>query len=195
MSSHGDGSSGAAEWQEELAAAIHSPAATAFAACSTALTLLLSGCHAVSHLRRFSQPQLQRYVVRIIFMAPIYSGCSYVTLQSGALWLNAVRDVYEAWVIHCFLALLFEYLGGEAAIVNHLKEGPEPRLITTSWFWGTCCIDPLWPSKITFLKFCKGGTLQFALLKPILAAMQLLMQWSNIYAGVSSCALRPCCNN
>jgi hypothetical protein len=32
----------------------------------------------------------------------------------------------QAWVIYCFLAILFETLGGEAAIANHVKDGGCP---------------------------------------------------------------------
>jgi hypothetical protein len=51
-----------------------------------------------------------------------------------------------------------------------------------SWFWGTCCIEPLWSSRISFLKFCRAGTLQFALLKPLCAAAQLVLQGADMYA-------------
>ena len=168
------------KWQEDLLEKIHEePLAKTITICSAVLTSIVAGCHAVSHLRRYTRPRLQRHVVRIIFMAPIYAVCSCITLQTGVVELDVVRDVYEAWVIHNFLAILFEVLGGEAAIANRMQA--RPRVLPTSWFWGTCCIDPVWPGRISFLKFCKGGTLQFALLKPVLAVAQLLMQWNDVY--------------
>eukprot|EP01049_Picozoa_sp_SAG25_P002347 SAG25_NODE_121_length_14652_cov_9.937607_6_plen_577_part_00 len=168
-------------WQEEVHRSVRGSAATTVANLSAALTVLVAACHIVSHLRRFTQPTLQRHVVRIAFMAPIYGGCACITLQTGWVWLSAIVGVYEAWVLYCFLSMLFEYLGGEAAIVNLLKESGSQRSLKRSWVWCTCCIDPLWPSKISFLKFAKGGALQFAMVKPALAIFELLMEWGEVY--------------
>ena len=79
--------------------------------------------------------------------------CSYLTLQTGHRWPNVLRDIYEAWVIYCFLAILFETLGGEAAIANHVKDGgcppvrflwlKVPRLFVLTRCWCVfCCTAP-----------------------------------------------------
>ncbi len=36
--------------------------------------------------------------------------------------VNAVRDVYEALCIHCFLALMLDFPGGEDAVIEGIKE-------------------------------------------------------------------------
>ena len=106
--------SGWEQWGEAQFRSAGGSAALKWSKAFVLLTVLVAALHLASHLRSFSRPRLQRHVVRIIFMTPIYACCSYLTLVTGYHWPNVLRDIYEAWVIYCFLAILFESLGGEA---------------------------------------------------------------------------------
>ena len=46
---------------------------------------------------------------------------------------------------------LFKKMMNLSAIANHVKDGGCPPL-PSRWFWGTCCLDPLWTQRISFLK-------------------------------------------
>ena len=61
----------------------------------------LSTVQVVQHLHNYRKVALQRWVVRIIFMVPIYSISSAVSLFSSdaAFFIDAIRDLYEAFVI------------------------------------------------------------------------------------------------
>jgi hypothetical protein len=50
----------------------------------------------IQHLRHYSEPVFQRYIVRIIFMVPMYSICSFPSLihPNQAIYWNTVRDWY-----------------------------------------------------------------------------------------------------
>lgn len=52
-------------------------------------------------LKNYRKVRLQRFVVRILVMVPIYSLSSLISLYSleAAFFLDTVRDVYEAFVI------------------------------------------------------------------------------------------------
>lgn len=55
-------------------------------------------------------------------MVPIYSFFSWLSLgyydnTHMILYLDCLRNVYEAFVIYVFVTLCFEYLGGESAIL------------------------------------------------------------------------------
>jgi hypothetical protein len=66
---------------------------------------LLSIWEIVLHLRHYNLPLLQRQIVRIIIMIPVYalgSGLS-LTHPDESIYVNTIRDIYEAFVIHCFL--------------------------------------------------------------------------------------------
>lgn len=71
----------------------------------------------------------QRWIIRILFICPVYAFCSWLSLlfwrsQEAYVYFNAVRDCYEAFVIYCFLSLCFEYLGGEGTILNEIQGKP-----------------------------------------------------------------------
>jgi hypothetical protein len=66
-----------------------------------------------SHLRNFTQPHIQSKVVGIVYMVPIYAIDSFLCLvwPSRALFIDMLRDCYEAYVLYLFLSLLLSYLG------------------------------------------------------------------------------------
>lgn len=51
--------------------------------------------------KNYRKPLLQRYVVRILFMVPIYCAASWASLISlkVAFWIDPFRDVYEVRLI------------------------------------------------------------------------------------------------
>jgi hypothetical protein len=90
--------------------------AVVFALVATVLSLHLC----VRHLQNYSRPLLQRQIVRIVFIIPVYAVCSALSLsfEVYAHYVDTVRDVYEAYCIHCFLVLMLDFPGGEAAVVE-----------------------------------------------------------------------------
>ena len=48
------------------------------------LTILITTFHVTAHLRSFEQPNVQRKVVAILFLPPIYGACSFVSLAAPA---------------------------------------------------------------------------------------------------------------
>nr|KAF6454080.1 transmembrane protein 184B [Molossus molossus] len=119
-------------------------------------TALLITCHQIyMHLRCYSCPNEQRYIVRILFIVPIYAFDSWLSLlfftnDQYYVYFGTVRDCYEALVIYNFLSLCYEYLGGESSIMSEIRGKP----IESSCMYGTCC---LWGKtySIGFLRFCK----------------------------------------
>ena len=57
-------------------------------------------------------PAVQRRVLAILMMVPIYSVTSWLSLvfDSQEVWLGALRDIYEAYAVYTFVALLIEIL-------------------------------------------------------------------------------------
>ncbi len=47
--------------------------------------------------KNYRKPLLQRYVIRILVLVPIYSAASWTSLVSlkAAFWIDPFRDVYE----------------------------------------------------------------------------------------------------
>lgn len=140
-------------------------------------TALLLTCHQIyMHLRYYSSPKEQRHIVRILFIVPIYAFDSWLSLlfftnDQYYVYFDTVRDCYEAFVIYNFLSLCYEYLGGESAIMAEIRGKP----IESSCIYGTCC---LWGKtySIGFLRFCKQATLQFCVVKPLMAIITVILQ-------------------
>ncbi|XP_026888119.1 transmembrane protein 184B-like isoform X1 [Electrophorus electricus] len=140
-------------------------------------TALIVTCHQIyMHLRYYSSPNEQRHIVRILFIVPIYAVDSWLSLlfftnEEYYVYFDTVRDCYEAFVIYNFLSLCYEYLGGESAIMAEIRGKP----IESSCVYGTCC---LWGRtySIGFLRFCKQATLQFCVVKPLMAVITVILQ-------------------
>ncbi|KAF5305638.1 hypothetical protein FQR65_LT07719 [Abscondita terminalis] len=128
------------------------------------------------HLRWYTNPAEQRWIVRILFIVPIYATYSWISLlffnsESYYVYFFTVRDCYEAFVIYNFLSLCYEYLGGEGNIMSEIRGKP----IRSSCIYGTCCLSGK-TYTIGFLRFCKQATLQFCFVKPLMAFIIIFLQ-------------------
>ncbi|XP_040133003.2 transmembrane protein 184A isoform X4 [Ictidomys tridecemlineatus] len=134
-------------------------------------------CHQIYlHLRSYTVPQEQRYIIRLLLIVPIYAFDSWLSLlllggHEYYVYFDSVRDCYEAFAIYSFLSLCFQYLGGESAIMAEIRGKP----IKSSCIYGTCCLRGMAYS-IGFLRFCKQATLQFCMVKPIMALATIILQ-------------------
>ncbi|KAE8000028.1 hypothetical protein FH972_004400 [Carpinus fangiana] len=128
--------------------------------------------HIYRHLLNYTEPTYQRFIVRIIFMVPVYALMSFLSLvlPKGSIYFNSIREVYEAWVIYNFLSLCLGWVGGPGAVVLSLSG----RVLKPSWYLMTCCFPPI-PLDGRFIRRCKQGCLQFVILKPILVAVTLIL--------------------
>ncbi|CAG9835315.1 unnamed protein product [Diabrotica balteata] len=138
--------------------------------------LFLTCSQIYHHLRWYTNPSEQRWIVRILFIVPIYAIYSWISLlffnsHTYYVYFFTVRDCYEAFVIYNFLSLCYEYLGGESNIMSEIREKP----IRSSCMFGTCCLNGK-TYTIGFLRFCKQATLQFCLVKPIMAFIIIFLQ-------------------
>ncbi|KAK8721175.1 hypothetical protein OTU49_012887 [Cherax quadricarinatus] len=143
---------------------------------------LLITCHQIyQHLRYYSNPAEQRWIVRILLFVPIYAFDSWLSLlffnkDNYYIYFDTVRDCYEAFVIYNFLSLCYEYLGGEGNIMSEIRGKP----IRSSCMYGTCCLVGK-TYTIGLLRFCKQATLQFCLVKPLMAFITIILQFLGRY--------------
>ncbi|KAK0629805.1 organic solute transporter Ostalpha-domain-containing protein [Bombardia bombarda] len=154
-------------------------AATLTAGIASLLATFMSIVSIWLQTKNYRKPLLQRYVVRILLMVPIYSISSWVSMVSltAAAFLDPIRDIYEAFTIYTFFQLLINYIGGERALII-MTHGREP-------------LHHLWPLNYvlprvdisdphTFLAI-KRGILQYAWLKPILGLAAIIMKATGTY--------------
>jgi len=62
-----------------------------------------------------TNPQPHPQTIRIIWTVPVYSTTAWLCLRfpENVIYIQCVREVYEAYVIYCFLQYLVYYLGEE----------------------------------------------------------------------------------
>eukprot|EP00249_Psilotum_nudum_P022163 c28398_g1_i5 orf=883-2325(+) len=142
------------------------------AAVCTCGAVILAIWHIYMHLTNYTEPTYQRYIVRIIFMVPVFAMMSFLSLimKNKSIYFSSIRDIYEAWVIYNFLSLCLAWVGGPGAVVTGLSG----RVLKPSCYLMTCCL-PAIPLDGRFIRHCKQGGLQFVILKPILVAVTFFL--------------------
>ena len=172
-----------------------SPTDSANANTAHLIAWIVAGCFVVStiyvsvrlifeHLRNFTEPAIQRKIVGILWMVPIYATTSWFSLKykDAALYLDLLRDMYEAYVIYLFLALMICYLGGpghfgdEERVVAILDALP-PQRHPPPLGW---CVGPA-PTDRGFLRKCKLSAMQFIVAKPTCTLLAIVCEASGVY--------------
>eukprot|EP01111_Echinosteliopsis_oligospora_P015484 TRINITY_DN6141_c0_g1_i1.p1 TRINITY_DN6141_c0_g1~~TRINITY_DN6141_c0_g1_i1.p1 ORF type:complete len:448 (-),score=90.26 TRINITY_DN6141_c0_g1_i1:54-1397(-) len=138
------------------------------------LSLAWSVSLVFGHLSHYSKPEHQKYIVRILFMPPIYAVDSWISLwflhSSWAIFFTVLRDCYESYVIYSFFKLLVCYLGGKEAVHTIIDNRPRSQ----TWLGHT-------PDGPTFYRRCLQGILQYVLVKPAMALLAAVLQASGKY--------------
>eukprot|EP01112_Ceratiomyxa_fruticulosa_P009001 TRINITY_DN2341_c0_g1_i1.p1 TRINITY_DN2341_c0_g1~~TRINITY_DN2341_c0_g1_i1.p1 ORF type:complete len:377 (-),score=39.76 TRINITY_DN2341_c0_g1_i1:214-1344(-) len=130
------------------------------------------------HLRNYTQPRLQRYIVRILIMVPIYSIDSFLSLRyvRFGLWWNLGRDCYQGYTIYCFFWLILEY--ANIATNEKLAEVWEQVPPIKHPFPMRCITFQ--PGE-QFLLTCRRCVLQFVLVKPLISLTSLFLDIFDLY--------------
>lgn len=135
------------------------------------------------HLQFYSVPQLQRSVIRILLIIPIYALLTVwglcIPSETFNFFLSVPRELWEAVVVYCFLSLILLSCGGENLCAQYIQQ--DPGHIDTPW---QCNFSPTWmplifrsriPLSPAFVRECKRATLQFVALKPLAAIITLVV--------------------
>ena len=105
----------AVNWLEKNSAFIQSDDALIIGFMCAGFSLLISVHHLYKHLRQYTMPQVQMWIIRIILICPTYAVCSSLALYLGPVngeYVEFVRDLYEAFCVYSLLNLIMEYCGG-----------------------------------------------------------------------------------
>lgn len=140
------------------------------------ITLILSMKLIYDHLTNWYMPDVQKYVVRILLMVPIFAVQSWLSLRfrNARIYIDTLRDLYEALVIQSFMYYLMELLGGEDTLVQVLQEKDPHYGIHLGGFK---YVIPSWEMGFEFMANCKYGVLQYVVVK--------------IFASLATATLEP----
>ncbi|XP_028400020.1 transmembrane protein 184C-like [Dendronephthya gigantea] len=132
----------------------------------------------IQHLLNYTKPHLQRYILRILWMVPIYSISSWLALRfpSGAIYLDSIRECYEAFVILSFLAYLLSYLYAEYADFDRVMEA-KPQV---HHLFPVCCL-PDWQMGKEFIENCKHGVISYTVVRLLSTFVAFVTELSGHY--------------
>uniref|UniRef100_A0A0X3NJU8 Transmembrane protein 184C n=2 Tax=Schistocephalus solidus TaxID=70667 RepID=A0A0X3NJU8_SCHSO len=132
----------------------------------------------LEHLINYTKPYLQRNIIRILWMVPIYATNAWFALRfpHTAIYFDTLRECYEAYAIYNFLAFLLNYLRREYPELNqHLEQKQQVKHIPP-----LCCCRP-WPMGSQFIEHCRHGVLQYTVIRPITTIIALICEVCGVY--------------
>lgn len=111
-------------------------------------------------------------------MYTIESFLSLLLPPGNALYVETVRDAYEAYVIYSFLYFLLEACGSEVRLCNRLRE--KPAAYARHHAPLHMCLRP-WRLGSEYVARCKQGVLQYVLLKIVCTVAIVIMHHFDVY--------------
>lgn len=162
------------------------------------LSLLVSIYNARNHMNNYSNPLFQDKIIVILFMSPFYSICSFIGIsytvyiilnikQHFTEYINLVRDIYEAFLLFTFFYLIFAYLAYDPVDDKLIDTQVYQLLVNQEHneiqhvFPFNYCSKPYKLNDITKAKYfvyrCKKFILQFLIVKPSSALLQLFLHF------------------
>ncbi|CAG8514956.1 6327_t:CDS:2 [Gigaspora margarita] len=134
------------------------------------------------HLQHYNKPNHQRYIIRIIFMVPIYAIVSWLSYRyfRYSTYYETIRDCYEAFAIAAFFALLTQFVGESHEDQKKMLRTREKQKLPFP-----CCCFRYNPAKHSFLILVKWGILQYVIMKPIITFISLITEALGVYCAES----------
>mmetsp|Transcript_21889 Transcript_21889/g.33117 ORF Transcript_21889/g.33117 Transcript_21889/m.33117 type:complete len:613 (-) Transcript_21889:303-2141(-) len=152
-----------------------------------AMTFMLISClismwHMTAHLRKFNQPFVQRKILAILWMCPIYAITSWFSLvfHEAEPYLAVLKDFYEAYIIYQFLSFCIAVLGkGDRSAVIDLLVKRSDHLTPPFRFDGLCNPNPYESDRAmaeAVLLQCQRFAMQFVFLRPTTTVALFLLE-------------------
>ncbi|XP_037959548.1 transmembrane protein 184C isoform X2 [Teleopsis dalmanni] len=133
--------------------------------------------HIIQHVIHFSRPILQRHIIRILWMVPIYALNAWIGLffPKHSIYVDSLRECYEAYVIYNFMVYLLNYLNLGMDLEATMQYKPQ-----VYHFFPLCCMRP-WTMGREFIHNCKHGILQYTVVRPITTFISVICELCGVY--------------
>jgi Organic solute transporter Ostalpha len=164
----------------------------------TVLSCLISMWHMTAHLRKLNQPDVQRKILAILWMSPVYAITSWFSLvfRSAEGYLAILKDFYEAYTIYQFLSFCIAVLGkGDRNVVvdllaQHVEHLTPPFRLFGCFeviCCGRCCKGPTYESNRqlanAILLQCQLFAMQFVFFRPLTTTAIVALEKLNYYGA------------
>ncbi|KAI0330884.1 DUF300-domain-containing protein [Cubamyces sp. BRFM 1775] len=160
----------------------------------TAVAMGVSFWLIAKHLQSYTNKYEQRYIVRILFMVPLYA---VISLASYFWWnhstpLLLIRDCYESTVLTAFFYLLLLYISPDPNIQKEVfrknglsrehdrrlrKRGEQPQ----KWMLPLGFVRWKPEDGLYFLQLMKWGVLQYCVVRPTTTLAAVILDYAGLY--------------
>ncbi|XP_059433239.1 protein LAZ1 homolog 2 isoform X1 [Corylus avellana] len=164
------------------------------AGCFSAIAVILSIYLILQHLRSYTNPAEQKWIVAVVFMVPVYATESIISLCVRRLSLacDILRNCYEAFALYSFGSYLVACLGGERRVIELLENKSRKQLgkpllegadenhsveqrSFRNFFFRPCTLGK------ELLVIEKFGLVQYMILKMVCAFLAFLLELFGVY--------------
>lgn len=90
-----------------------------------------------------------------------------LVFPAQSIYMDSLRECYEAYVIYNFMIYLLNYLNSETNLIACLELKPQ-----VYHFFPLCCLPP-WEMGRELVHMCKHGILQYTVVRPLTTAISL----------------------
>ncbi|KAK2997188.1 hypothetical protein RJ639_024822 [Escallonia herrerae] len=155
--------------------------------CFVCVALVLSTLLIFQHLRSYTNPEEQKWIVAVLFMVPVYAIESILSLVNPTLSLacDILRNCYEAFALYSFGSgerKVIDLLEDESRklLSKPLLEGTDkqpdlPKRTLWNFFRRPCVLGK---DLLTIEKF---GLVQYMILKTVCAFLALVLELFGVY--------------
>eukprot|EP00055_Hartaetosiga_balthica_P017354 m.115825 g.115825 ORF g.115825 m.115825 type:complete len:568 (-) comp9295_c0_seq12:2801-4504(-) len=127
----------------------------------TSLAIPMTFWDVAMHLRNWNNPRLQRHIIRILFMVPIYAIDSWCALRFPDIniYFDVARETYEAYVIYNFYIYLLQFLRQrpDFDIVIHSRPNQPHKF--------PFCFLKEWRMGQPFINACTNGVTSYVVIR------------------------------
>ncbi|XP_023938212.1 transmembrane protein 184C [Bicyclus anynana] len=129
------------------------------------------------HIVHYTKPSLQKHIIRILWMVPIYALNAWIGLEfpEQSIYMDSLRECYEAYVIYNFMKYLLNYLNEDQDLEAVLETKPQ-----VNHLFPLCCMAP-WEMGREFVHNCKHGILQYTLVRPLTTVISMICDLCGVY--------------
>ncbi|OJJ43606.1 hypothetical protein ASPZODRAFT_73827 [Penicilliopsis zonata CBS 506.65] len=155
----------------------------------TVISFILAGILIAGHALHYSRPNEQRYIIRILFMVPIYALTSFlcVYFYKESVYYELIGDCYEPFAIASFFTLLCYYIAPDL----HSQKDYFRQIQPVPWVWPLpwlqkCCGGErgCWRtprSGLTWFNVIWIGVFQYCFLRVAMTIIAVVAQYYQLY--------------
>ena len=144
------------------------------------LALPITFYEVAQHLENYRMPRLQRHVVRILLMVPIYAVDCWLALRfkDQTIYFDTIRECYEAYVIYNFYTYCTVYL---QEFCNPGLEQIVARKPQRSHVWPISAFLDMPKMGEPFLRLCRHGVIAYVVARPLTTALAFAAEANGVY--------------